>query len=57
MNAIYVYTVDRFGFIPRLWQIWRDPVRGMMRCIAVERLPQGRANIKAELLPMNWRCK
>ena len=57
MSAIYKYTVDRFGFAPRLWQIWRDPVRGMMRCIAVERLELGRVNVTAELLPMGWRCK
>ena len=53
MSAIYRYTIDSFGFIPRLWQIWEDPVRGMLRCIAVERLGQGRATVTAELLPRN----
>ena len=57
MSAIYKYTIDSFGFIPHLWQVWRDPVRGMLRCIAVKRLGQGRANITAELLPRNWRAK
>ena len=38
MSHIYKYTVDSFGFVPRLWQIWRDPVRGPMRCLNIERL-------------------
>lgn len=57
MSAICKYTVDSLGFVPHLWQIWEDPVRGLLRCIRVNRLPSGRANITAELLPKNWRVK
>lgn len=56
MSHIYKYTVDSFGFVPRLWQIWRDPVRGPMRCLNIERLDGGRVNITAELLPLNWKA-
>ena len=57
MSAIYKYTVDSFGFIPHLWQIWEDPVRGKLRCIRVDRLGGGRANITAELLPKQWEVR
>ena len=57
MSFIVQYTTDSLGFIPRLWQIWRDEKRGTLRCIRVEKLPHGRATITAEVLPKNWRCK
>ena len=57
MSAIYKYTVDSFGFIPHLWQIWEDPIRGKLRCIRVDRLGGGRANIVAELLPRQWEVR
>ena len=57
MSFIVTYTVDPLGFIPRLWQIWRDEKRGTLRCIRVDRLGDSRANITAEVLPRNWRVK
>ena len=57
MSPIVKYTTDSLGFIPRLWQIWRDERRGTLRCIRVDKLDHGRANITAEVLPRGWRCK
>ena len=57
MSFIVQYTTDSLGFVPRLWQIWRDEKRGTLRCIRVEKLPKVRATITAEVLPRNWRCK
>lgn len=57
MSFIVQYTTDSLGFVPRLWQIWRDENRGTLRCIRVEKLPKERVNITAEVLPKNWRCK
>lgn len=56
MSFIVKYTTDPLGFVPRLWQIWRDEKRGTLRCIRVERTDK-RATITAEVLPRNWRCK
>ena len=56
MSFIVQYTTDSLGFIPRLWQIWRDEKRGTLRCIRVERMGNG-ATITAEVLPRNWRCR
>lgn len=55
MSAIAKYTVDGLGFVPRLWQIWRDDVLGPVRCIAREKLPRGSYSITVELLPSAWR--
>ena len=41
MSMIHKYTVDALGFVPRLWQIWRDPALGPVRCVAIEGLGQG----------------
>ena len=57
MSFIVKYTTDSLGFVPRLWQIWRDENRGTLRCIRVDRLGDGRANVTAEVLPRNWRCR
>ena len=38
MSMIHKYTVDALGFVPHLWQIWRDPALGPVRCVAVEGL-------------------
>lgn len=57
MSATITYTVDSLGFVPRLWQIWEDPVRGKLRCLRVESDKSGRATITAETLPQNWKIK
>lgn len=57
MSATAKYTVDALGFIPRLWQIWRDDAFGMCRCIGVERLPRGGATVSVEFLPSAWKVK
>lgn len=57
MSFIVQYTTDSLGFVPRLWQIWKDENRGALRCIRVEKLLKERVNITAEVLPKNWRVK
>ena len=57
MSAIVKYTVDALGFVPRLWEIWTDPVYGTVRCIEVEKLGKGRAFITAEVLPKGWKVR
>jgi len=57
MSPIVKYTVDKFAFVPRLWEIWSDPVQGKLRCIRVEKDKSGRATITAEILPRYWKIK
>ena len=57
-SPIIKFTVDSFGFVPRLWQVWDDPTRGPMRCIAVEKggsIDSPRFHITAEFLPRGWK--
>ena len=57
MSMIHKYTVDALGFVPRLWQIWRDPALGPVRCVAIE--GSGRRGggycVTVELLPKAWK--
>lgn len=56
MSMIHKYTVDALGFVPHLWQIWRDPALGPVRCVAVE--GSGRRGgycVTVELLPKAWK--
>lgn len=55
MSAIVKYTTDDLGFVPRLWQIWRDETLGALRCIAVEKCGNNRYSVTAEVLPRGWR--
>lgn len=56
MSMIHKYTVDALGFVPRLWQIWRDPALGPVRCVAVEGLGRrGGYCVTVELLPKAWK--
>lgn len=57
MSATITYTVDSLGFVPRLWQIWEDPIRGKLRCLQVQKDEGGRATITAETLPKKWKIK
>lgn len=60
MSSIVKYTVDAFGFVPRLWQVWDDPAYGPMRCIGLEKTGSAdrpRFHITAEFLPRGWKVK
>ena len=57
MSPIVKYTTDALGFVPRLWQIWRDEKRGVLRCIAVEKCGRNRYSVTAEVLPRGWRVE
>lgn len=55
MSAIHKYTVDALGFVPRLWQIWRDPVLGAVRCIGLVKDDNAmRYFVTVEILPHGW---
>ena len=55
MSAIHQYTVDALGFVPRLWQIWRDPVLGAVRCIGIVKdFSAMRYFVTVEILPYGW---
>ena len=55
--TLIVCLITSNFFVPRLWQIWEDPIYGKMRCIRVEKSGKSRATITVELLPRAWKIR
>ena len=51
MSVVHMYTTDRFGYIPRVGEIYEFAPYGRMVCREVTKLPGERYAIRAAFLP------
>ena len=51
MSVVHMYTTDRFGYIPKVGEIYEIAPHGKMVCREVTRLRGERYAIRSALLP------
>ena len=57
MSVVHMYTTDRFGYIPKVGEIYEMAPHGMMVCREVTKLKGERYAIRAAILPPRGRRK